>query len=71
MKIGLTVFALLACLSFGLIAPQIASSTVYVDQGFCLYCHTHDSDRIHNRHDGEDCNQCHDGTPAAGNVESG
>ncbi len=71
MKIGLTVFALLICLSFGLIAPQIASSTVYVDQSFCLYCHTHDSDRIHNRHDEEECNQCHNGAPAAGNVESG
>ena len=43
MKTGLTLFALLVCLICGLIAPQIASSTVYVDQSFCLYCHKHDS----------------------------
>ena len=70
MKTVLTLFFLLTCLTCGFISPQIVSSTVYVDQGFCLYCHRHDAERLHDNHDGEDCNQCHNGTPATGNVTS-
>ena len=71
MKTPVTFCILIVSLASGLIFPQIASSTVYVDQSFCLYCHTHDADRLHNRHDSEECGQCHDGTPAEGNVFSG
>ena len=71
MKTGLTLFFLLVCFTSGLISPQYVFSTVYVDQSYCLYCHTHGANRIHDKHDSEECIQCHDGTPEAGNDNIG
>ena len=74
-KIGTVVFCIALCLAVAFIFPQMGESWDKVDDSGCLGCHVVGSvggtgDDIHGNHSGNSCDQCHDGAPTAGTVNS-
>ena len=84
-KIGALVFSIALCLAVAFIFPQVGRSNLYVDSSSeCLTCHVatyppgsegeqhYDHDGKKNPNTGEDivCTDCHEGTPATGNVKA-
>ena len=72
METSKTILSVFLCFAMSLIFPHLARSTVYVEQSYCANCHQHNVSDLHSYHGNYevDCNQCHEGTPQLGNVQS-
>ena len=71
MKFYVAALTVFFCVSMSFIFPQVTQATFYFDQLYCLDCHHSRVDKLHEDHNEEECNKCHDGNPQPGNVQAG